>query len=170
MFMVNYNVDQHGNSPVKRQRNVSLWFQISSDETETPSWLTDPLLRHIPVWNSPKRVCNFWVLLKPICHKRRNYYILMESCISCHIKGNRAVVNRYILNFIYQAQIRSNALFRIKGNTLSLNLIKSLSFGVYFSFQNHPEYCYVFAITFCVKSYHILHYYYILCQLLQYVA
>jgi len=49
VFMVNYNVDQHGNSPVKRQRNVSLSFQISNDETETPSWLTDPLLRHIPV-------------------------------------------------------------------------------------------------------------------------
>ena len=129
----------------------------------------------------------------------------MESCISCHIKGNRDVANRYIINFIYLAQSKSNALFRIEVNTLSQNEIKSLSFGVYFSFQiniscfklkkHEPprillhfvllHFALLLSIAFCVKSYYILRYYYILwqmlvqfglllhyflCQLLQYVA
>lgn len=96
---LNCGRDEHGSSPVKRQRNVSLWFQICNDEIDTPSRLTDPLLPHIPQWNSPQKACNFSVLLEPISHKRRDNHILTESCISCHIKRNGDVSNRCILSF-----------------------------------------------------------------------
>ena len=52
---------------------------------------------------------------------RRDNYIWVEICISCHIKCKGDVANRCILNFIYLAQIKSTALFRIKVNTFSQN-------------------------------------------------
>ena len=90
-----------------------------------------------------------------------------------------------MLFFIYLAQIKSNALFRIEVNIKTkFNQNKSRSFRVYFSFQlnisclklkkHEPprlllhfvplHFAILLCIAFCVKSYYILHYkYYYFC-------
>lgn len=48
-------------------------------------------------------------------------YLWTKSYISCHIKLNADVANRYILDFTYLAQIKSEALLDIEVNTFSQN-------------------------------------------------